>query len=84
MTARGSRQLSYWAASTRNTKITARKKKYIAEFPAWSCKKARSVHSVAIDRGSSLSAISCIRETAWPELVPGAASALTAADEYML
>ena len=71
MTASGSRQLSYWAASTRNTKTTARKKKYIAELPAWSCRNARSVHSVAIDRGSSLSAISCIKETAWPELGAG-------------
>ena len=53
ITASGSFQLSYCAASTRKTKITASAKTPMAVLPAWSCMKASSVQSEAIDRGSS-------------------------------
>jgi hypothetical protein len=71
ITARGSDQLSYCAASTRKTNTTARAKKNIAVLPAWSWRKARSVHSEPIERGSSFLTISCIRATAWQEDVAG-------------
>ena len=54
MTASGSDQLSYWAASTRKTSTTASVKAYIAVLPVWSCSRASSVQSDRIDWGSSL------------------------------
>ncbi len=45
ITASGSDQLSYWAASTRNTITTARAKMAIAVLPACTSKNAISVHS---------------------------------------
>ncbi len=44
ITASGSDQLSYWAASTRKTRTTARMKANMAVLPVWSCKSASSVH----------------------------------------
>ena len=38
MTASGNVQLSYCAASTRNTNTTANAKKYMAVLPAWRCR----------------------------------------------
>ena len=54
MTARGSDQLSYWAASTRKTSTTARANANIAVLPVWSCSKASSVQTDRIDCGSSI------------------------------
>ena len=45
ITARGSDQLSYWAASTKNTVTTARAKIHMAVLPACNSWKAISVHS---------------------------------------
>jgi hypothetical protein len=86
MTASGSAQLSYWAASTRNTSATARTNTHMAVLPVWSWRKASSVHSVRIDCGrmSGSWAVCSRAAIAWPELVPGPASAWTAADGYML
>ena len=47
ITASGSDQLSYWAASTRNTITTAKPKMIIAVLPAISSRYAISVHSNA-------------------------------------
>ena len=84
MTASGSDQLSYWAASTRNTRITARRNTYMAVLPVCNCNSASSVQSVDIDGGRSCSAVSCISDRAVPELTPGAAEPLIAAAAYML
>ena len=84
MTANGSFQLSYWAASTRNTKTTASKKTRVAVLPWLSCMYASSVQSGAIDRGNSWRAISCMSAIASPELVPGAGLPVIAVLEYML
>ena len=51
MTASGSDQLSYCAASTRNTSTTASTNTHMAVLPVWSCSSASSVHSVRIDGG---------------------------------
>ncbi len=51
MTASGSDQLSYWAASTRNTSTTASRNTHMAVLPVWSCNSASSVHSVRIVGG---------------------------------
>ena len=50
ITASGNDQLSYWAASTRNTSTTASMNTSMAVLPVCSCSKASSVHSVCIDR----------------------------------
>src|SRR5437660_141126 len=84
MTANGSDQLSYCAASTRNTNTTASAKTKVTVLPAWSCRYVSSVQSNAIDRGNSLPAISCIRATPCPELVSGEVLPVTAVAEYML
>ena len=84
MTASGSDQLSYWAASTRKTSTTARMKTYKAVLPVWICNSASSVQAVCIDWRSPLSVASCSSRMAAPELTPGAGSALTAAAGYML
>ena len=84
ITAKGSDQLSYCAASTRKTRTTASAKTYIAVLPAWSCRYVSSVQSNAIERGNSWSASSRMSVIAWPELVPGAVSPMTAVAEYML
>ena len=52
ITASGSDQLSYSAASARNTHTTASAKTYIAVLPARICMNISSVHSVFIDSGS--------------------------------
>ena len=84
ITARGSDQLSYWAARTRNTKTTASPKTYIAVLPARFCMRVNSVHSMAIE-GSSCRPTTCsMRWIAWPELVPGAMLPLIVAAGYML
>ena len=50
ITASGNDQLSYWAASTRNTSTTASKNTSIAVLPVCSCSRANSVHSARIDQ----------------------------------
>ena len=85
MTASGSDQLSYCAASTRNTSTTASRKTNMAVLPAWSCSRASSVHSVRIDGGNGRRdgrAPCC--SMASPELTPGADVPLIAAAGYML
>ena len=81
MTASGSRQLSYLAASTRYTSTVPRPKISRATLPAWTCRKVISVHS----NGTSSSSASCVISwTTVPELTPGAGTPLTAAEVYML
>ena len=74
ITASGSDQLSYWAASTRNTSTTARTNTSMAVLPVCSCSMASSVHSVAHGVDELLCwATCCISAMASPELTPGAA-----------
>ena len=83
--ASGSDQLSYCAASTRNTSTTASAKTYMAVLPACDLQVRQLGPLGPHRRGSVLSAPSSIRRSiAWPELVPSAASPLIAADGYML
>ena len=72
ITASGSDQLSYCAASTRKTRTTARMKANMAVLPVWSCKSASSVHCGRIAWGSSCSTSFSMASIAWPELTPGA------------
>ncbi len=74
MTASGSAQLSYWAASTRKTNTTASTKANIAVEPVWSCKNASSVHWWRIACGRLSRTQSSICSMAWPELTPARAS----------
>ena len=71
ITASGSDQLSYWAASTRKTSTTARMKANMAVLPVWSCKSASSVHCMRMAWGSSCSTSFSMASIAWPELTPG-------------
>src|SRR5580658_6028269 len=84
MTASGSDQLSYCAASTRNTSTTARVNAYIAVEPVCCCKSASSVHSERMACGKEDSVSCSIALIAWPELTPGAALRLIVADGYRL
>src|SRR5262249_58201659 len=81
ITARGSDQLSYCAASTRKTSTTARKNTHMAVLPACNWSSASSVHSCRIEEMwlISFSVTSCSALIAWPELALGLAVALTAA-----
>ena len=84
MTARGSDQLSYCAASTRKTRTTARMKANMAVEPVWSCNSASSVHCGRMACGSSFWTSFSMASIAWPELVPGAGLRLIVADGYRL
>ncbi len=84
ITARGSDQLSYCAASTRNTSTTASVNAYIAVEPVCCCKSASSVHSDRMACGSLGSTSCSIASIAWPELTPGAGFRLIVADGYRL
>ena len=81
MTASGSRQLSYLAASTRYTSTVPRPKMRKAMLPAWTWRKVISVHSkgtsmlvgqrvISLDDGAGADA--------------GRGTPLTAAEGYML
>ncbi len=61
-------QLSYCAASTRNTNTSDRLKMIGARLPAFSCWKTIPVHSWPYPSGSACSATSSMALTAWPEL----------------
>ena len=84
ITARGSDQLSYCAARTRNTRITASVNANMAVLPVCSCKSASSVHCERIACGSSCWTSFSIDSIAWPELMPGAGLRLIVADGYRL
>ncbi len=85
ITASGSVQLSYWAASTRKTNTTASAKKYMARVAGLKLQVGQLGPVVSHRTRQFLRRRSaCIRSTAWPELVPGAASPVIAAAEYML
>ncbi len=84
MIERGSDQLSYCAASTRNTSTAPIAKTKGAVFPARICCRVSSVHSNPIDGGSSFRASSSMIPMAWPELTPGAVPPEISADGNML
>src|SRR5437868_2062648 len=73
MTASGSDQLSYWAASTRNTATTDAKKAKTAVLPACSSRNASSLHSAFMPGRNSRLASSAITARPSPELTPRAA-----------
>src|SRR6478736_4131613 len=68
MTDSGSDQLSYSAASVKNTHNTDNANTVSAVFPSLSCMNISSVHSVFIVRGSVLLANCSVTEIASPEL----------------
>ena len=83
-TASGSSQLSYSAASSRNTNVTANPKAIIAVLPAsFSC-SAISVHSKPKPCGSRCLAIISIAAIAWPVEKPRAKPSCTSAAGYRL
>ena len=81
MTASGSDQLSYWAASTRKTSTTASVKAYMAVFPVLQLQEGQ-FGPLAVHRGGQrrLSRTPCIRSIAWPELQSGPGEPLIVAD----
>src|SRR5262245_27244083 len=84
ITANGSDQLSYWAASTRNTSTTANSKTPKAVLPVCNCNNPNSVHSCRIDHSGCSTTISSISSIAWPELTPGPGVNVIGAAGYML
>ena len=84
ITASGSDQLSYWAASTRKTNITARKKTNMAVLPACKLQIGQLGPVVGHRVGQLLVGDLCIMSMAWPELVPGLVLPVMAVAEYML
>ena len=74
ITAAGLVQLSYWAASTRNTRMMASAKITIASEPTCFSWNDMPVHSKPMVAGSFCRASCSIKLRACPELKPGAAS----------
>ena len=84
ITASGSDQLSYCAASTRNTSTTASVNANIAVDPSAAARApARSIR-IAWPGEGWCSTSRSIASIAWPELTPGAAFKLIVADGYRL
>ncbi|MCY1243708.1 hypothetical protein D9M72_567340 [compost metagenome] len=82
--ASGSTQLSYWAASARNTKTTDSAKMNTAVLPVWRSWKASSVHSKVVPCGRIWAASASILSRAVPVETPGAGLPCTGTDTYML
>ena len=78
-TASGRFQLSYCAASTRNTNRAAAPNTSRDEVPGCCCWNASSVHSKPMPGGSTSRASSSIRCSAVPVATPGAATPITSA-----
>ena len=85
ITASGSDQLSYWAASTRNTSTTAKRKTIIAVLPVLELQEGQlGPFGLHHSRQGRLLRWFAARSIAVPELTPGAGVRLTAAAGYML
>ena len=84
ITAKGRLQLSYCAASTKNTNITARPNTIVAVLPDSNWRNESSVHSKAMFRGRFLFAMVAISCADWPELKPLALFPYNAVAGYML
>ena len=76
MTAKGSVQLSYWAASTRNTRTHGQDEQDHGRVAGAGWRKEISVHSYAMACGSSCCASFCMASMASPELTPGGSVAV--------
>ena len=84
MIASGSTQLSYWAASARNTNTMASANTNSAVLPVMRSCKAISVHSKPWPGSSTLAARFSITLSDWPVETPGGVLPCSGTDTYML